>query len=185
MPPGSGPSTPDTWGGDTPPAPGGTPWTGRRKWVAGGVAALVVVGGGAGIWAASSSSSSTTASGATGPGSGQLGGRGAPGGAATLSAALHGEFVTTGTSGNYVTEFLQKGKVTALSATSLTAQSADGFTKVYTIDSSTATGVTNGEEVTIVATTSGTTATATSITETSTTTGGPGGTPPGGTGSGN
>jgi hypothetical protein len=108
-----------------------------------------------------------------------MGGRGAPGGAATLSTALHGEFVTTGTSGNYVTEFLQKGKVTALSATSLTAQSDDGFTKVYTIDSTTATGVTQGEAVTIVATTSGTTATATSITETSTTAnGGPGGTPP-------
>lgn len=181
MPPGSGPSTQDTWGGAPPPAPGGGAWSGRRKWVAGGVAAVIVVGGGAGIWAASSGSSSTSASGATGsgPGAGQLGGRGAPGGAATLSTALHGEFVTTGTSGNYVTEFLQKGKVTALSATSLTAQSADGFTKVYTIDSTTATGVTNGEEVTIIATTSGSTATATSITETSAATGGPGGTPPG------
>ncbi|SEP46068.1 hypothetical protein [Amycolatopsis saalfeldensis] len=175
MPPDPGPSTQDTWGGATPPAPGGgAAWSGRRKWVAGGVAAVIVVGGGAGIWAASSSSS-TDASGATGggPGSGQFGGRGAPGGAATLSTALHGEFVTAGTSGGYVTEFLQKGKVTALSATSLTAQSADGFTKVYTIDATTATGVTNGEEVTIVATTSGSTATATSITETSAT-GGPG-----------
>ncbi|QYN21685.1 hypothetical protein [Amycolatopsis sp. DSM 110486] len=155
------------------PAWGGTPGSSspgpnpRRKWVAGGVAAVVAVGGGAAIWIASSSADSGTAT-AAGPGAGagaRQGGPGGPRGAASLGQALHGEFTTTDDSGAYVTKFLQTGKVTALSATSLTAQSDDGFTKIYTIDSTTATGITNGEKVTIVATTSGDAATATSVTE--------------------
>ncbi|MEV6897670.1 hypothetical protein [Amycolatopsis sp. NPDC051372] len=152
------------WGGGPGSSkPGPNP---RRKWVAGGVAAVVAVGGGAAIWIASSSTDSGTAT-AVGAGAGQgiPGGPGGPGGAGALGQALHGELTTTDDSGAYVTKFLQTGKVTALSATSLTSQSDDGFTKIYTIDTATATGVTNGEKVTIVATTSADTATVTSVTE--------------------
>ncbi|WP_326837762.1 hypothetical protein VSH64_23235 [Amycolatopsis rhabdoformis] len=153
-------TAPNTWGaatsGPTPPP--------HRKWIAVGVAAVVVVGGGGAIWIATSSADSGTAT-AAGPGMGQ-GGQGGPGlGGPGLGQALHGEFVTTDDNGAFVTKFLQTGKVTALSATSLTAQSDDGFTKIYTIDSATATGITNGEQVTIIATASGDTATATSVTE--------------------
>jgi hypothetical protein len=126
---------------------------------------VIAVGGGAAIWIASSSADAGTATataiGLGGPGQGARG-PGAPG------RALHGEFTTTDDTddtGASVTKFLQTGKVTALSATSLTARSDDGFTKIYTIDSTTATGITNGEEVTVVATTSGGTPAATSVTE--------------------
>ncbi|WP_410658156.1 hypothetical protein [Amycolatopsis sp. lyj-112] len=71
--------------------------------------------------------------------------------------------------------------MTELSATSLTAVSDDGFSKIYTIDSSVASGVETGDTVSVVATTSGTTATAESVRETTGDDQGPpdGGIPPG------
>ncbi|MFI5610559.1 hypothetical protein [Amycolatopsis sp. NPDC051903] len=153
------PSTPDTHApGNPSPAP-------ARKWLAGGIAAVIVAGGGVAGWVGSGSSDDASAA---VPGSGPMGGPAGPAGpagGAALGPVLHGEFVTTDDSGGYVAKFRQTGQVTALSATSITARSDDGFTKVYTIDPTTATGITNGEEVTIVATTSGATATATSVTE--------------------
>lgn len=153
------------------PAWGGAPGPGparknRAKWIAGGTAAVLIAGGGGAIWAATSSTSSTAAGPAAPAGS--PAGQGGPGGPG-LGSVLHGEFATSSGS-----KFTQTGEVTALSATSLTAKSTDGFTKVYVIDSATATGIKTGEDVTIVATVNGDTATATSVTEA--------GTPPAGAG---
>ncbi|MCR6483391.1 hypothetical protein M8542_11230 [Amycolatopsis sp. OK19-0408] len=157
------PSTSDqTWGAA--PAPG-TPskpgWSPGKKIAAGAVAVAIVAGGGAAIWAASSSSSAATDTQA-GPGGGMTGG---PGGSGGLAAALHGEYVASDGNGGYVTKLTQTGEVTALSATSLTAKSDDGFSKTYTITSAQATGLATGDTVTVVATESGDTATATSVTD--------------------
>jgi hypothetical protein len=159
------PSTPDqTWGAA--PAPGAPPrpgWTPGKKIAAGAVAVAIVAGGGAAVWAASSSSASTDS--ATGPGGMQGGPGGMQGGAGGLGSALHGEYVASDGNGGYVTKITQTGEVTALSATSLTAKSEDGFSKTYTITSAQATGLATGDTVTVVATESGDTATATSVTD--------------------
>jgi len=159
------PSTSD-WGA---PAPEKAARGGKRK---------AVTAGGAAIWAAGSSADADTASAAPGGGAGM---GGAPG-----SRALHGEYVVSDGNGGYTTQLTQTGKVTELSATSLTAVSDDGYSKVYTIDSSVVSGVTTGDTVTVVATTSGTTATARSVRESTSegqgppqNGGGDGGTPPG------
>jgi hypothetical protein len=156
------PSTSDqAWGAA--PAPGAPPrpaWSTGKKITAGAVAAVIVAGGGAAVWAASSSASTDTTTTAAGPG----GMQGGPGGAG-LGSALHGEYVSSDGNGGYVTKIMQTGEVTALSATSLTAKSDDGFSKTYTITSDQATGLASGDTVTVVATESGDTATATSVTD--------------------
>jgi hypothetical protein len=161
----------------TPPSTPDTPkpvWS-RRKTIAAVAIAVGVAGaGGVAIWAAAGSST-TTATDAGGPG--KLGGQapggqgGQVGGAGILESALHGEYVASDGNGGYTTELMQTGKITELSATSLTAVSDDGFSKTYTIDAGTATGgatgvsgLATGESVTIVAATSGATATADSVT---------------------
>ncbi|MFJ1765175.1 hypothetical protein ACIOD2_32960 [Amycolatopsis sp. NPDC088138] len=159
------------WGGTPAPAPGKPGWSTGKKVAAGAAAAVIVAGGGAAIWATSSSSATTDT--AAGPGGTAGGMRGGPGGAGALGSALHGEYVSSDGNGGYVTKIMQTGKVTALSATSLTAQSDDGFSKTYTITSAQATGVASGDTVTVVATESGEAATATSVTE-GTTGAGPG-----------
>lgn len=157
------PSTPDqTWGAT--PAPGQAPkpgWSPGKKIAAGAVAAVIVAGGGAAVWAASSSAATDTQA---GPG-GMTGGPGGMPGGGGLGAALHGEYVSSDGNGGYVTKIMQTGEVTALSATSLTAKSDDGFSKTYTITSAQATGLATGDTVTVVATESGSTATATSVTD--------------------
>jgi hypothetical protein len=78
--------------------------------------------------------------------------------------------------GGYTTELTQTGEVTAISATSVTATSDDGYTKTYTIGAETVLGnesngstsggeIATDDEVTIVASVSGDTATADSVTE--------------------
>jgi len=157
------PSTSDqTWGAA--PAPGTPPrpsWSTGKKITAGAVAAVIVAGGGAAVWAASSSASTETATGMNGGPGGMTGG---PGGAG-LGSTLHGEYVASDGNGGYVTKIMQTGEVTALSATSLTAKSDDGFSKTYTITADQATGLASGDTVTVVATESGDTATATSVTD--------------------
>jgi hypothetical protein len=85
-------------------------------------------------------------------------------------AALHGEYVVSDGDGGYATELMQTGEVTAISATSVTATSDDGYTKTYTIDADIVLGnesddVATDGEVTIVASVSGDIATAGSVTE--------------------
>ncbi len=50
---------------------------------------------------------------------------------------LHGEGVVETADGTYTTVRMQEGEVTAASATSLTVQSADGYTSTYVINSDT------------------------------------------------
>jgi hypothetical protein len=154
-----------TWGGAPAPAPGRPGWSPGKKIAAGAVALVIVAGGGAAIWAASSSTSTDSATGPGGTAGGPGGMQGGPGGTGAMASALHGEYVSSDGNGGYVTKIMQTGKVTELSATSLTAQSDDGFSKTYTITSAQATDVATGDTVTVVATESGTTATATSVTE--------------------
>jgi hypothetical protein len=139
--------------------------------------ALVLVGGGIAVAKAVDNGSSTgTTSGA--PGGGQVGGpgdQGGPGGpggrAGGLDGALHGDFVVSDGTGGYVTRRLQSGTVTAVSSTSITAKSADGYSTTFVVSSSTSVdngvdaigNVKTGDTVTVVGTVSGSTTTADTI----------------------
>ncbi|MFE0024808.1 hypothetical protein [Amycolatopsis sp. NPDC059021] len=162
------PATPPSganWG-DQPPAK--KSWSGRKTAIAAGIAVVIVAGGGAAIWASTSGSDNAQAqepAGQGGPG-GQPGkGNNVGGGAAALRNAVHGDFVVADRDGNYTTERLQTGGITAISATSISLTSKDGYQQTYTIDSSTKkTGdPKTGQTVTVVAKVSGQTATATTI----------------------
>ena len=90
-----------------------------------------------------------------------------------LFGALHGQLVVAKPGGGYQTVDVQTGQVTAVSTTSITLKSADGFTKSYTVTSSTLVdaqrdgigSVKVGNQATMQATVSGSSATATSITD--------------------
>lgn len=85
--------------------------------------------------------------------------------------AVHGQFVVPKSGGGYQTIDTQRGSVTAVSATSITVKSADGFVKTYQVVSSTnvdaqrdgISTVKTGHQVAVTATVSGSTATALSI----------------------
>lgn len=89
--------------------------------------------------------------------------------------ALHGQFVVPKSGGGYQTVDVQHGTVTAVSTSSITVKSADGYTKSYQITSSTnvdaqrdgIASVKTGQQVSVSATVSGSTATATSIIDSS------------------
>ncbi|HWL35664.1 MAG TPA: hypothetical protein VNQ77_05670 [Frankiaceae bacterium] len=50
---------------------------------------------------------------------------------------IHGEFVTAAPDGGYQTIATQQGEVTAVSATSITVRSEDGFSRTYAVDDNT------------------------------------------------
>ncbi len=85
--------------------------------------------------------------------------------------AVHGQFVVPKSGGGYQTIDTQRGSVTAVSATSITVKSADGFSKTYQVVSSTNVDaqrdgiatVKTGHQVMVTATVGGSTATAVSI----------------------
>ena len=54
-----------------------------------------------------------------------------------LFGVVHGQVVVQKPGGGYQTVDIQQGAVTAVSSTSITLKSADGFTKTYTVTSST------------------------------------------------
>lgn len=146
-----------------------------RTALVGAVAGLVVIGGGVAVANASTSSSSSSTSTGPGPGGGTAGGGpGGTGGAEALRGALYGDFTVTATDGGYTTERLQSGTVTAVSATSITAKSADGHSTTFVVTSGTTvdngnaaiTDVKTGDTVTVVGTLAGDTATATTVTDT-------------------
>ncbi|TVT30327.1 hypothetical protein FNH05_29275, partial [Amycolatopsis rhizosphaerae] len=131
------PQAPPAWGDPQPPTP---KWSGRKTAIAAGVAVAIVAVGGVAIYAGASANSANGQGGmgrTGGPGGfgGQMGGRNG-GAASTLLSALHGDF-TLSQNGGYVTERLQTGEVSALSATSITVKSKDDYTQTYTIDSGT------------------------------------------------
>jgi hypothetical protein len=153
-----------------------------RLWILGGGVAVAVAGA---VSVASIASAQTTqspspsasASAAApkapgGPGRGPgFGGRRAPLEFGGFGQALHGEFVTAKPGGGFQTVDVQQGQVTAVSASSITVKSADGFTKSYTVTASTLVdaqrdgigSVKNGDTVSVQATVSGGTATATDV----------------------
>ncbi|WP_134662080.1 MULTISPECIES: hypothetical protein [unclassified Amycolatopsis] len=167
-----------TWGEQPAPVSGGSgqgkAWSGRKTAIAAGVAVVIAVGGGLAIWAGTSGNNATAQQGPGGfggpggpGGPGGFAGRGGMGGMAALRDALHGDFVVADSAGGYVTERLQTGTITELSATSVTLTSKDGYKQSYTLDSSTEKSGSpkSGDNVTVVAKVQGATATATSLGE--------------------
>ena len=140
------------------------------------VAALVIGGGGFAVIKAAGASSSTTSQPA-GPGGAQGGPGGFGGGAMgsnALAGAMYGDFTASDGNGGYTTERLQSGTVTAVSTTSITAQSADGHTTTFVIGPATTvdngndqiSDVKTGDTVTVIGVVDGSTVTASTITDT-------------------
>jgi len=65
------------------------------------------------------------------------GGIGFPLGLGMGGGAVHGQFVVAKPGGGYQTVDVQNGKVTAVSSSSITVKSADGFSATYAVSSST------------------------------------------------
>jgi hypothetical protein len=130
------------------PQPSPSRWRLREIAAAVGVAAVIAAFGGATIYAATEGSSHSFGAPhrAVRPGGGVLGGPGGPGGsdgqhgaiggpgpAAVGSTSLHGEFVVPDGSGGYSTVLTQTGTITAVSPTSITVRSEDGYSQTYVI----------------------------------------------------
>ena len=171
-----------------------TAWQGSRRFaVMAGVVTLGVLAGAGVAVAATSSSGQPAAPGASAspspspsaarphfppkgswrmmpPGGGPFafGGPGALGG---LFGAVHGTVVVPKSGGGYQTVAFQNGKVTAVSSTSITLHSADGYNRTYQVTSSTLVNaqrdgigsIKTGNQVVVAATVSGSTATATRV----------------------
>jgi hypothetical protein len=157
----------------------------RRPYILAGVAVAALLGGAGAALAATNSSATpatqsavvTTPPPSASPGQfgaagqryrhsgGKFGLRGA------LLGVLHGQFVVAKAGGGDETIDVQNGQVTAVSSTSITLKSLDGFTKSYVVASSTMVdaqrdgigSVKVGNQASVMATVSGSTATAASI----------------------
>src|SRR6516225_9097043 len=96
---------------------------------------------------------------------------GGPGALGGLLSAVHGTAVVPKPGGGYQTVAFQNGKVTAVSSTSITLHSADGYSHTYQVTSSTLVNaqrdgigsIKAGNQVIVTATVSGSTTTATRI----------------------
>ena len=163
------------WGA---PQPSPRRWGLRETAAALGVAAVIAALGGAAIYAATDGTSHSFGAPhqAFGPGAGMPGGPGGPGGqhgavggpgaAAVGSTPLHGEFVVPDGAGGYTTVLTQTGTVTAISPTSITVRSEDGFSKTYVIPSTAGNAgapFAVDDQVVVRATRNGQTATVTNI----------------------
>jgi hypothetical protein len=157
------------WGA---PQPSPRRWGLRETAAAVGVAGVIAAIGGAAIYAATEGSSHSfgTHHQTFGPGGGSMPGSPAgPGGqhGAVGSTSLHGEFVVPNGAGSYTTALTQTGTVTAISPTSITVRSEDGFSQTYVIPSTAANAgapqFAVDDQVTIQATRNGQTATVTNV----------------------
>jgi hypothetical protein len=125
-------------------------WGWRETAAAVAVAAVIAALGGVAVYAATAGNSHTFGAphqafgpdggmpnGPGGPGGpgGQRAAIGAPGPAAVGATSLHGEFVVPDGAGGYTTVLTQSGAVTAISPTSITVRSEDGYTQTYVIPS--------------------------------------------------
>ncbi len=115
-----------------------------KRIIATGVGAVVVAGGVAvgGVAAADSATSSTHSSTSSTTTTSSTGTTSARSGAhhrrhRLARRALHGEFVVRGKGGKDVTVDMVRGKVTAVSPTSITIASPDGYSATYTVSSTT------------------------------------------------
>jgi hypothetical protein len=108
--------------------------------------------------------------GAPGKDGGRHGGFGMRG----MGMGIHGSFVVKDPSGDgYVTVLMQRGVVTAVSSTSITVKSEDGYSKTYAVDADTKVNrggaiadIKADADVVVMAKESGSTATATRIADT-------------------
>jgi hypothetical protein len=187
-----GGAAPDIISMNPPPPPRPAHWWSLRPTAVAGVAALALAGG-AGVTYAATHTGNTAAtdtsvvatptpspsgragSGAmpawrglgglpfrTGMGLGVLGG-----------GVVHGQLTVPKSGGGYQTVDVQQGTVTAVTTTSITVKSADGYTASYAVTSKTVVdaeaagigSVKEGDTVFVTATVSGSTATAASITD--------------------
>ena len=146
-------------------------WRWRETTGAVAIAAVIAALGGAAIFAATEGSSHTfgqphQAFGSGGGPGGQHGAVGGPGPASVGATSLHGEFVVPDGTGGYTTELTQTGTVTAVSPTSITVRSEDGYSQTYVIPAAAGNAgvpfVVN-DHVVVRATSSGQTATITNI----------------------
>ena len=88
-----------------------------------------------------------------------------------LGAPVHGTLVVPVSGGGFQTEDVQRGKVTAISSSSVTVVSADKYTKTYRVNGSTSVNAGNGglssvkvgDQVSLTATVRGSAATVTSM----------------------
>jgi hypothetical protein len=166
-------------------------WGLRGTVAAVGVAAVIASVGGAAVYAATDSGPRMMGMhGGPGPAQGErpAGGAGHDASRASSpdSAALHGEFVEADGSGGFTTIITQTGRVTAISASSVTARSDDGYVQTYVIPDGIPAGNRGGilaappfvvnDDVTIRATRIGPTASVTAI-DYARTEGGPAGPP--------
>ena len=102
---------------------------------------------------------------------GMIPGFAGPLGLAGPFGAIHGQYVAPKSGGGYQTIAFQNGKVTAVSSTSITLRSVDGYTHTYVVNSSTTvnaqrggiSSIKTGNEVVVRATVSGSTTTAAQI----------------------
>jgi hypothetical protein len=108
-------------------------------------AALVVTGSGTPLPAQNASATGPVPSSSPVlPGSVSPGSRSAAPGRATNPGVLHGQYVVRRPGGGYQTIDVQNGQVTAVSSTSITLRSADGFTHSYVVNRSTAVAAGHG-----------------------------------------
>ncbi|HZN79695.1 MAG TPA: hypothetical protein VFC01_08410 [Mycobacterium sp.] len=116
-----------------------TGWRWRETAGAVAIAAVTAALGGAAIYAATEGNSHTFGPShqSFGPGGGKPGGQhgavGGPGPASVDATSLHGEFVVPDGAGGYTTVVTQTGAVTAISPTSITVRSDDGYSQAYVI----------------------------------------------------
>jgi hypothetical protein len=144
-------------------------WSGKKTVAAIAMAVGVVAASGVAVYAATGPANASTSLPAM-SGGGPFGG---PGGFMRGGgmAPLHGEFTVSDGNGGYKTAVMQRGEVTAVSSTSVTAKSEDGYTKVYAINSETEFGnqsvsdIQNGDPVVVIATPDGDNATADTVIE--------------------
>jgi hypothetical protein len=126
------------WGA---PQPSARRWGMRETAAAVAVAAVIAALGGAAIYAATEDNSHSFGAPhqAFGPGGGMPGGPGqhgaigGPGPDAVGSTSLHGEFVVRDGAGAYSTVLTQTGAISAISPTSITVRSEDGYSQIYVI----------------------------------------------------
>jgi hypothetical protein len=125
----------------TPPTPQRAPAARRRSIVGAIVGGVLATGLVAGLVAASlTSAGAQTGSPPTGPVRGPGHGRfGEPGFGfdGFGPRVLHGEFTAKSPTGGYRTLVIQTGQVTAVSASSVTVKSEDGFTRTYAVNTGT------------------------------------------------
>ena len=153
------------WGA---PEPAPRRWGVRETAAAVGVAAVIAGLGGAAIYAATDGASHSagprTAFGPGGPGGPPGIGMHGPGADSVGAMPLHGEFVVPDGIDGYSTVLSQSGTVTAVSTTSVTVRSDDGYSQTYVIPQPKGPAPALNDRVSVRATRTGQTTTATSIT---------------------